>query len=190
MRFLLIVIGNGGHAQVVIEMARLLDHTIAGICDPAFPEGETGPFGLALLGDDSVIMDYGVDSIRLVIGLGSNARRKEIFGAFKDRGYGFQSLIHPSATISKTAKFGEAVQVMAGAIIQPNVVVGHDTVINTGCQIDHGCTIGDHTHIGPGAILCGDVIVEHEAFVGAGAVIAPRARIKSGTIVRAGSVAV
>ena len=188
MRFLLIVVGNGGHARVVVDMARILDHTIAGICDPAFPEGEVGPFGLTLLGDDSAIMDYRTDTVRLVIAIGSNQRRRDIFRSFKDRGYGFFSLVHPSAIIATDVVLGEAVQVMAGVIVQPNTVVGHNTILNTGCQIDHDCTVGDHVHIGPGAVLCGNVVVESEALVGAGSVIAPGSRVKSGTIVRAGSV--
>ncbi len=98
------------------------------------------------------------------------------------------TLVHETAWISDTVEIGEGCQVLAGAIIQPDTVIGQECIINTKASVDHECILEDGVEIAPGATLCGLVKVEQNAWICAGATILPRVRIGKGAIVGAGAV--
>lgn len=97
------------------------------------------------------------------------------------------SAIHPSAVIANNVRIGAGVQIMAGAIIQPEAKIGIQCIINTKASVDHENILEDGVEIGPGATLCGNVHVELNAWVCAGAVVLPRIRIGHDAIVGAGA---
>ena len=98
------------------------------------------------------------------------------------------SLIHPTAFIDKSVLIGTGAQIMAGAIIQPEVQIGKQCIINTKVSVDHECVLEDGVEITPGATLCGNVYVETNGWVCAGVTVLPRIRIGHDAIVGAGSV--
>ena len=96
-------------------------------------------------------------------------------------------VVHPEAIIAENVTIGRGVQIMAGAIIQPEVRIGDQCIINTKASVDHENILEDGVEIGPGATLCGDVYVETNGWIAAGAVVLPRIRIGHDSIVGAGS---
>lgn len=97
------------------------------------------------------------------------------------------TLVHPSATIAHDCILGPGSQIMAGAVLQPRVVLGTQCIVNTRAGVDHECTLGDGVEIGPGATLCGAIRLGTAAWVAAGATILPRCRIGADAVVGAGS---
>ena len=85
---------------------------------------------------------------------------------------------------------GEGVQLMAGAVIQPNVSIGENTLINTSASIDHDCQIGAHVHIAPGTVLSGNVCVQDETHIGTSATVIQNIKIGTKCTIGAGSVVV
>lgn len=98
--------------------------------------------------------------------------------------------IHPTAYIATHAIIGEGSQILAGAIIAEDVVIGKACIVNTGASVDHESVIGDGVHIGPGARLAGGVRVEDYATIYTGAIVIPRIVIGEGAIVGAGAVVI
>ncbi len=96
--------------------------------------------------------------------------------------------IHPSAIIATSAQIGSGVQVMAGAVVQPEVRIGRQCIINTRASIDHECVIGDGCGFGPAATLCGSITCHDNVWVAAGATVLPRLTLGSDAIVGAGAV--
>lgn len=183
-----IVIGAGGHAQVLIDALLLCNADIMGATDP-MKQGELAP-GIPVLGDDEVVLQHPPSSVLLVNGLGSvgsTRRRREVFERFKALGYSFGSVIHPSAVVAKTALLGEGAQIMAGAVVQPGCAIGPNSLINTRASVDHGCRIGAHTHVAPGATLSGDVTLGEGVHVGSGATIIQGVGVGDDSIIGAGS---
>jgi UDP-perosamine 4-acetyltransferase len=188
-----IVIGGGGHARVVIDALLAQGAEILGVCDPALPAAQPGPFGLEVLGDDEAVSAHAPGAVKLANGLGApgaTRRRREVFEAFAARGYRFVTVVHPSAVIGREVELGEGAQVMAGVVVQTGARIGRNAILNTGCRIDHDCRIGDHAHIAPGAVLSGVITVEDEVFIGAGASVIQGMRIGHGAIIGAGTVVV
>ena len=185
-----IVLGAGGHAKVLIEALRLIGTPIKGVTDPA-AKRKARFLGLPLLGGDERVVEYATDELQLVNGLGplpGKPSRWKLAEHFRNLGYRFSSVIHPRAIIADDVALAEGVQVMAGAVIQPGVKVGVDTIINTGALIDHDCRIGSGCHIAPGATLCGSVVVGDNTHIGTGATVIQNITIKHDCIIGAGSV--
>lgn len=185
----LILLGAGGHAKVIAELARAAGWEIAGFLAPRNERGESN-LGAPLLGDgtDLTADPSWLEQNDMFPAIGEGEIRWREFVRLAAAGARVPSLIHPSAVISPSARIEAGAVVMAGAIIQADSVIGPAAIINTGAQVDHDCRVGAGAMIAPGAVLCGDVHVGDHAFVGAGAVIVPRIRIGRSTFVGAGTV--
>ncbi|KFC19997.1 hypothetical protein IO90_12330 [Chryseobacterium sp. FH1] len=175
------ILGAGGHAKVVIEIAEQTGYKIAEI----FDQNE----------DVTEVLQYQVNHDlenlsqckNVFLALGSNQSRKmnaESFSTIKS------NLIHPSAIISKNIIIGFANVMMAGSIINSSTKIGNHCIINTGATIDHDCVIEDFVHISPSVALAGNVKVQEGAQVGIGACVKQNINIGKWAIVGAGAVVV
>jgi len=185
-----VIIGGGGHALSAAEAALCLKLPILGYTAPE-SSAELAP-GIPWLGTDEALGQLGRQSIRLINGLGSTKNlnlRRDTYLKLRDAGYEFAQVQHPSASISSLmTNFGQANQILAGAIINAKVTLGENVLINSRAVIEHGCQIGDHCHIASGAVLCGDVVVANEVHIGANATIIQGIKIGSGAVIAAGAV--
>lgn len=170
-----ILLGAGGHAKVVLALARAAGLVVHGLCDPVLARRMAGNWhGLNLLGGDEALRQWTPDKCMLLNGVGptlDNEIRFQLYDSLRREGYSFPPLIHPHAWVDHSVTLSAGVQVMAGAVIQPDCLVGENTVINTNASVDHDCHLGAHVHVGPGATVCGGVVIEDHAFVGSGATV-------------------
>jgi len=191
MSYPVIIIGGGGHAKVLIETLNLLATEIVGIVDPNINQEQI--YGLKVLRSDQEVFKYIPAKFKLINGIGSigvTVKRREIYEFYKNKGYFFASVIHPSAIISSDVELGEGVQLMAGVIIQPGSKIGENTIVNTRVSIDHDCEIGNHVHLAPGATLSGLVKIGSGTHIGTGASIIQNISIGENSIIGAGSVVI
>lgn len=188
-----IVLGGGGHAKVLIDVLIRQGITILGITEKSIVSDSTKILGVSIIGYDSAVLSYSTDELFLVNGLGSMGDKKkriQLFKKFKERGYSFFNVIHPSAVIASEVLLGEGVQIMAGAIIQTGSSIGYNTIINTRTSVDHDCMIGEHVHIAPGVTLSGGVKVSAGAHIGTGAIIIQGISIGENSVIGAGAVVI
>jgi sugar O-acyltransferase (sialic acid O-acetyltransferase NeuD family) len=186
-----IVIGTGGHARVLVEALRRAGRRIEGVTSKDGLSNGGSFEGLPILGTDEHLKKYSVDSVELVLGVGStgpNSYRNTLFDTLKSQGFSFANVVHPTAILPLSVTLGEGVQIMAGVVLQPGVSVGRNVIINTRASIDHDCSIADHVHIAPGCTLSGSVSVGEGTHIGTGASIIQGITIGRQTLVAAGAV--
>jgi len=186
-----ILIGAGGHAKVLISLAKAVGVSVEGVCAPEFV-GSRGNFwrGIEVLGGDDALERVDPERVLLIHGIGqlpSNFLRQRVHERLSSRGFRFATMVHPHSWVDETAQLEEGVQIMAGVVIQPDVTIGRATIINTGASVDHDCQIGAHVHIAPGAVLCGNVTVQEGAFIATGSTLLPGLTVARGAIVGAGA---
>ncbi len=184
------LLGAGGHGRVVLDALRGNGVNVTGILDPFLKPGDI-IFGVPVLGDDKYLDAVDPSEVILVNGLGANPRtqsRRKLFETMKGDGFVFNAVQHLSALVGRECRFGEGMQIMAGAVLQNRVQIGENAVINTGASIDHDSVIGAHAFVAPGTVLCGAVTVAESAFVGAGAVLLPGVQIGASAVIGAGAV--
>lgn len=185
-----IIIGAGGHAQVVADI--LLRSADAGsdITPVGYVDDDTRiigslRLGLPVLGSLDTLQDFPHDGV--TIGIGDNRVRRRIFENLQRIGKQIVTAVHPSAIIAPDAIIGIGTVICARAVINPGSTIGVNCIINTGAIIDHHCHIGNHTHIAPSATLGGGVSVGEGSLIGIGAILLPQSMVGVGCTVGAGA---
>jgi sugar O-acyltransferase (sialic acid O-acetyltransferase NeuD family) len=184
----IVVLGGGGHALVVIDTLQCAGSDVAGIVAPAPVEAI---LGVPYLGSDDFLLARGNERVRLANGMGSidaSGARAALFERFIAAGFEFVQVIHPSATVARSARTGAGVQILAGAVVQPGAILGRNVIVNTRASVDHDCVVGDHVHVAPGVTLSGGVVIGAGAHVGTGAVVLQGRTIGARAVVGAGAV--
>lgn len=186
-----ILIGAGGHAKVVQELAEQCGANILGVCDPKF-KGACNEIwnGLKVLGGDEYLSEVNPKKVQLINGIGmmpGSRIRQRVFERLTSMGFHFPSLVHPFTWLSYDAFVGDGVQLMAGCVVQPGATIGVNTIINTRSSVDHDSFLGGHCHLAPGATVCGDVRVGAGSFIGAGATITQGVTVAPERFIKAGS---
>lgn len=103
-------------------------------------------------------------------------------------GFGFASVRHPSARVSRTSTVGAGSILSASVVVASHTAIGRHVIVNRGALIGHHTTIGDYVTISPGANIAGRVAIGARTYVGIGAIVLDSLSIGSGAIVGAGSV--
>jgi len=183
---LVIIIGFGGHAKVLIDILKKNLFKIIGFVEKKNIKSFNN---YKFLGRDKKIFDYSPNKVFLINGIGyigKDKLRKKIFERFKKKKYNFLSLKHSKSIIANNVKCLEGSQIMAGSVLQSGCVIGKNSIINTSVSIDHDCQIGDNVHISPGTTICGNVKIGNNTFIGAGSLIIPNINIPSNSFIKAG----
>ena len=172
-----IIIGMGGHCNVVKDILKLLNINIVGYYD------DYNPNSLGKINEIVFNNNY-----KYFCAIGDNKIRRSIIKQLgKIPNESWLTVIHPSAIISSSAIIGNGTLICAGAILQPNVKIGNHTIINTNSSVDHDSKITDFVHLAPGCTVCGNVVIDCDTFVGAGTTIINNITIGKNSIVGAGS---
>jgi sugar O-acyltransferase (sialic acid O-acetyltransferase NeuD family) len=186
----IIVIGGGGHAKVLLEILRKQGANILAVIAPE-PIGESAVLaGLKQYFSDEDVFTFNPADILLVNGIGSlpnNTLRHTIYEKYTAAGYSFASVVSNNSTVSEYCSLSQGVQIMPGAIVNVDVVIGENTIINSGAIIEHDCDIGRHNHVAPGAALSGSVKTGDYVHIGTGARVIQSLNIGSNCLIAAGA---
>lgn len=137
--------------------------------------------------------DQGADaaSVALFVALEDpDARAGLIDDVVDDPMVELTTLIHPTASVSPSARLGQNVLIGAQCVVAMDAVVGNGVAQNALGSIEHDNRIADHVFLGTGVTLCGRVTIGTRAFIGGGAVIKPGISIAEHTLVGTGAVVV
>lgn len=180
-----IIIGAGGHARMVADIALLRGDRVLGFLDDS--PNATGAYGIPVLGDVAAFSAY--PDASFIIGIGNAQVRQRL--AQKLNGVRWYTAIHPSAVISPLGvSIGEGTVVAANACINPGAEIGKHCIINTAAVVEHDNQIADFAHISVGAKLGGGVSVGPLSWVGIGATISNGVSVCGACMLGAGAVVV
>ena len=194
MKNKLIVIGDGGHARAIVDVAL-----------------STGEFEiLAVLGRDEAnkknwhqsgidwvneaeIQKYANSSALGIVGLGQIKDPEPRVNAYErlvNLGIELATLVSPKAYVSKTSIIGKGTAVMHGAVVNAYAQIGVNTIINSMALVEHDANVGNHSHISTGAIVNGQSRIGDKSFIGSGAVLRQGISVGASCIVPMGSLVV
>jgi len=181
-----VILGAGGHAQVVCELLRLAGYSVIGFLDDNVHLHGSRVFGLPVLGPNEMAAGLGIDGA--IVGIGDNTTRRQWFDRLMQLCVPLLNVAHPTAVIASNVRIGRGAVILANTSLNVNACIGDNVVINTGAIVGHDCMIEDHAHIGPAAVLCGGVRVGRGTLIGAGAVVIPLRTVGAESVIGAGSV--
>lgn len=185
-----VIIGAGGHAKVVIDIACQNQYEIVGLTDPNMEPG-TLCMGYPVLGNDDILpklLDENRLHLAMGIGhLGNTTVRNKIFEDALRLGFEFPVLAHDTAIINR-AEIGRGTILSAGSIVNPEAKVGELCIINTASVVEHEAVVEDGVHIAPHATILGNAHIGKGSLIGAGSVVLQGVRIGCNCVIGAGSV--
>ncbi|SCX02844.1 sugar O-acyltransferase, sialic acid O-acetyltransferase NeuD family [Lachnospiraceae bacterium YSD2013] len=187
----IVLVGGGGHCKSVLNtIYKLGIYTDVVITDSALAPGSM-ILNAKVVGDDSTLPDLlkqGYSNAIITVGsIKSTDVRRKIYKELEQLGFGFPTIIDPSASVSEYAEIGEGVFVGSNASVNAEAQIGAFAIINTSAIIEHESSIGRFSHIAVGATVCGNVLVGDDVFVGAGATLIQGVTIGDCAIIGAGS---
>ena len=174
------VIGGGGHASVVVDVARRAGLGEATLWCEDPPDANRFPTGTQFRRLDEL-----TSSVPIVLGIGDLPQRSRLRARFPVFA---PAVIDPSAVIGTGVHVGEGAVVFAACVLNPNASIEADAIINTGCIVEHDCVVQRNAHLSPGVRLAGGVVVGRNAHVGTGGIVLPGVKVGDGAVVGAGAV--
>jgi sugar O-acyltransferase (sialic acid O-acetyltransferase NeuD family) len=190
-----VIIGGGGHAEVLIDCIQSRGNVrIEGVLDADQSRWGRVILGVPILGGDDLLQQMPQRGVKFfVVGVGSigdNRIRQRLFELGLKSGLAPLTVIHPSVILSSGAKVGPGSQIFPGSVVNAGAVVGCNVIINSGAIVEHDCMIGNHVHIATGAKLASTVQIGTGAHIGVGAVVRQCMRIGEYACVGAGAVVI
>ncbi len=127
--------------------------------------------------------------LSLVVAIGDNFTRQQVAKAIAQNYQNHQlaTLVHPSASVARSAQLGPGTVVLQGAVVGSHARVAEGGLINSGAIVEHECELGDYASIGPGAVLGGRTTVGSRTAVSIGAAVKHGIHIGDDTVVGAAS---
>lgn len=190
----LLIIGAGGFGREVAQWARQCasyrrEWEVAGFLDDR-PEAlvDYRGCGLPIMGN-TIDYEPGPNEVFLCA-LGNPGLRAALRRRFEERGARFTRLIHESVII------GRDVQLDAGVILCPRVVlttdlhIGQNTALNVASAVGHDARIGEDCQISSFCDITGWVRVGDRVLLGSGARLIPGRQVGNDAVVGAGAVVV
>ncbi|WP_330949257.1 acetyltransferase [Virgibacillus sp. MG-45] len=185
----IILIGAGGHSKVIKDIILATPNfELYGVVDDAI--NETHIINGVTFSNTSLLREIDVYKYMFLIAIGNNDTRKRLVNSLSIPEQRFATVIHPSATISKTANIGRGTVIMPQVVINADTIIGEHCIINTGSIIEHDNKIGNYVHVSPSATLTGSVSVGEGAHIGAGSTVIPSKAIGKWTTIGAGAVVI
>ncbi len=182
----LYIIGAGGHAKVVGEIAELNGYNNLVFIDDDWPDKKNCEHWIV----ESSFKNFqnkSLDTFEYIVAIGDNHQRMSVMKEMESSSGMLITLIHPSALVSKYSSIGAGTIVMANATINPFCNIGPGCIINTNSSIDHDCILESGVHISPGVHLAGQVFVSTNTWIGLGASVIQNCKIGHNVIIGAGS---
>lgn len=194
MKKKLIVIGDGGHARAIVDVALSTGEfdilAVAGTDETNQKAWQQSGIDWV---NESEIQKYANSSALGIVGLGQikdPEPRVKAYGILENLGLELATLVSPNAYVSKTSIIGKGTAVMHGAVVNAHAQIGTNAIINSMALVEHDAIVGNHSHISTGAIVNGQSRVGDKSFVGSGAVLKQGISVGSNCIVPMGSLVV
>lgn len=192
----LFLIGGGGFAREVFWLATSLveaghaDFELGGCIASDHPGTAAIDMGMHWLGpDEAALNQLDPEKVVLTCAIGNPEIRMNAVVPYQNRGFQFQSLIHPSVALSPYHDLGTGCILCAGSVLTTQIKLGNFVIVNLNTTIGHDTEIGDFVTLSPGCTISGNVRIGSGSELGSNASVLPGLELGPKTILGAGAVA-
>jgi len=140
----LLIIGAGGHGQVLAEVAMACGYDRVDFLDDRNP---------CAVGTTDRAEALAGSSDGVIVSIGNNDLRRAFIQRLQAVHAPIATLVHPRAFVAPSASLGEGSVVLPGAVVNTHARVGKGCILSIGALVDHDATIDDFSHINAGAIV-------------------------------------
>lgn len=124
-----------------------------------------------------VIMAIGYDNL--------NRTREAVFKRLKSIGYEIETYIHPHARVYTDHPVGEGSVILPGAVVEPRVRVGANTMLWSNVTLAHDSRVDNHCWVATGAVVSGQAKIRRNTFLGIGCTVVNAVTVEEFNVVGA-----
>ncbi|HEV8639098.1 MAG TPA: acetyltransferase [Chloroflexota bacterium] len=128
---------------------------------------------------------------RFVNGIGSQfnfTRKDAIIAKTGLRPERFETIVHPTASVSRMSTLGAGTVILQNVTVTSNVRIGDHVIVLPNTVISHDCVVGDYTCIAGGVCVSGGVKIGRNCYLGTNSSIIEQVTIGDFSLVGMGSV--
>lgn len=143
----LIILGAGGHGQVVADLAQQ-----SGKYEQItfLDDNSTGD---NILGKCSAYLNFKAEDTEMYPAFGNNEARLSWENRMEQEGIALAKIVSDRAYVSPRAKIANGSVVMPLAVVNTDTILEKACIVNVGAIVDHRCVLEAGCHIAPGAIV-------------------------------------
>jgi len=181
------LIGGGGFAYEVLEVAAMLNHDVVGYFaedKSSFAHDYIGTPDTIHLNQnnfDAVFLAFGATDAR------SQANRWKLIDYLSQHSIKVETLVSPWAKISKGVKIGEGSFVAHNVCLSTYAALGKYNLLNTSAVIGHHTVLGDNNIVSPCVFVGGGVSIGNNNILGASVNILQGIKLGDNCLVGMGS---
>lgn len=144
MKKRLLIVGAGGLGRVVLEHAER--EYKCSFLDDNIPKGSLVD-GSEVVGCLSDLKRFANVYDSLVVAIGDNSLRQNVYTRATEYGYSFPNIVSSSAYISNRAYVGFGCIILNNAVIQNGAHCGNGVILNPGVELHHDGFVDDYSLI-------------------------------------------
>ena len=156
----LVILGAGGYANTVKDVAEQLGYEIVAMLDDKLPGFELDTY-----------TRYIADNVEFAVAFGNNEFRLSWITKLTSSGAQLATLIHPSAYVSPKASVAPGTVVMPGSVVNTGCHLHTGCIVNIGSLVDHDCVLMDGVHLAPGCVVKGENRIPRGCKIESGVVV-------------------
>lgn len=173
--------GNG----LAIELYEYMKRDGIDIVGYYAPQPDTLSEWVKYLGNENEDFD---SSYSYVIACGLMPHRKKLIHFIEYNNLKTYTFISSEAHVSTMAQIGEGAQIVPGAIISGNPVIGKYVLVNACAMIAHQAAVGNNVVLGPGAKITGNCKIGNNVTFGSNVALIPGTRIEDNAEIGIGAI--
>lgn len=195
----LVILGAGGNSLSILDAVDEINrrslrgavYDLRGFLDD-IPENQgKRVLGYPVLGKIDQARDFAdCQFINGIASVASYAKKPAINARAAIPADKFETIIHPTATVSPNCRVGVGTAIMANSVICAEATIGDHVIILQNTVVNHHSTVGDFATLSSGITVLGFVTIGRNAFIGGAAAIRPHISIGEAALVGMASVVV
>jgi acetyltransferase EpsM len=195
----LIILGAGGNSLSILDAVEEINrrsrtgvvYDFRGFLDDLPENASVKIHGYPVLGRIDQAREF--SGCRFINGIASESsytKKAEVNARSSVPDELFETIIHPSATISPSSRVGAGTAIMANSVICADAAVGRHVIILQNTVINHHSKVDDFSTLSAGIMVLGYVEIRRNAFIGGAAAIRPHTVVGEQALVGMASVVV
>lgn len=196
MKIKLIIFGIGGNCIDIIDTLNDINelegkcvYECVGFLDDDRQSWGKEYYGAKVLGPLDSAPNY--RDCRFVNGIGSPFnfwRKRDIISKSQIPLESFETIIHPSASVSKLSSLGFGTVILQNVSVTSNIIIGNHVIILPNSVISHDNIIGDYSCIAAGVCISSHVNVGESCYLGSNSTIIGNVSLGKHCLIGMGSV--
>ncbi len=192
----ILILGTGGNSVDILDTLNDINdarrervYECVGFLDDDATQWGREILGARVLGGlDSASRYKDCFFVNGIAGINSFWKKRDILARTNVPHERFATIVHPTASVSRTARIGYGAVILQHVTIASNVMLGNHVIVLPQTIISHDDAIGDYTSIAGGVAISGNVRVGESCYLGSHASIKEGVTIGDFALVGMGSV--